>query len=98
MIIVKINIERLIEQFAYIKFLYITSVIQSEIRPEHTDMELNLQQKNNLLTGVILAQESEPIIVDTKRFITVRSLRKSPDGKPALFCLDNQMGSKRGKR
>ena len=44
-------------------------------------MELNLRQKNNLLTGVILAQELEPIIEDTRRFITVRSLRKSPDGK-----------------
>ena len=48
-------------------------------------MEFSTKQKNELLTGVILAQELEPIIEDTRRFITIRSFRKDKSGELSLW-------------
>lgn len=36
-------------------------------------MELSIKQKNELLTGIVLAQELEATLEQTRRFITVRS-------------------------
>ena len=43
-------------------------------------MELSLKQINELLTGVVLAQELRPVSDGTRRFITVRSFEKTENG------------------
>lgn len=40
-------------------------------------MELSIKQKNELLTGIILAQELAATIEQTRRFITVKSFEIS---------------------
>ena len=42
-------------------------------------MELSIKQKNELLTGIILAQELVATIEQTRRFITVKSFEISDD-------------------
>ncbi len=43
-------------------------------------MEFNTKQRNNLLTGVVLAEELTPVIEGTRRFITLRSFKLENDG------------------
>lgn len=42
-------------------------------------MELSIKQKNELLTGIILAQELVATIEQTRKFITVKSFEISDD-------------------
>ncbi len=43
-------------------------------------MELSIKQRNELLTGVVLAQELKPVIDGTRRFITVKSFKVNGNG------------------
>jgi len=43
-------------------------------------MELDIKQKNELVTGIVLAQELDAITENTKRFMVVRSFDIS-DGR-----------------
>jgi hypothetical protein len=43
-------------------------------------MELSIKQRNELLTGIILAQELKPVIEGTRRFITVKSFKENENG------------------
>ena len=57
-------------------------------------MELSIKQKNELLTGIILAQELAATIEQTRRFITVKSFeisdnRIKPWSKNVPAAFDN---------
>lgn len=57
-------------------------------------MELNIKQKNELVTGIVLAQELDAITENTKRFMVVRSFdisdgRVKPWSKTLPNTLDN---------
>ncbi len=48
-------------------------------------MELSLKRKNELLTGIVLAQELKPVIEGTRRFITLKSFKRDDSGRVSCW-------------